>query len=137
MTLGATLSERSAQSDNLLRASALSQFQGIASQHHAKLAEALCRDDLDTAARTDMERALQVSQNSQLTRPAQPLWDDEHCPADPGARLQWVRENLMLFGQALLIWPVLWRFCKDHPETIAMGEFDGLAPGTPSSAAQV
>jgi hypothetical protein len=118
-TCGSVLREKSFLSDESLRTSALSHFQYLTSQHHARLLEALERPDLnDPAARADMESALEVSRKYQMTQPARPVWEDTHCPAEPVEQIQWVRQNLQLFGQSLQIWPVLWAWCRDNLEVV-------------------
>ena len=117
LTFGATLKEKSTQSDLSLRANLLKRFQIITSQHHVRLMEVLQRTDLtDPAVKTDVERALQVSREYQQRQPARPLWEDSHCPSDDAQQLQWVRENLQLFGESLQIWPELWNYCRNQSE---------------------
>jgi hypothetical protein len=116
-TFGATLKERSLQSERSLRRDLLKRFQVITSQHHVRLMEVLQRPDMvDPAVAADVERALQVSREYQQRQPARVLWEDSHCPTDAAQQLNWVRENLQLFGQALEVWPELWCHCRNQSE---------------------
>ncbi len=136
VTLGATLGEKGALSDQALHSNVLSQFQGMTSQFHTRMIDALNRPDLhDSRVKADLERLLQVSREFQGLQPARPLWEDRHCPQDPGAQLNWVRQSLQLFGHSLLIWPMLWRHCRDN-EGVAFTDdvAEGIAAGQQQSA---
>ncbi len=110
---GANLREKSEQPDRSLRAAVLQHFQKLSSQHHIRLMEVLQRADLtDPAVIADVEQALQVSREYQQRQPARVLWDDSQCPPEDEQQLQWVRENLNLFGRSLQLWPELWHYCR-------------------------
>jgi hypothetical protein len=135
MMIGSALSERSTQPDYHLQATLFSYLEELSSAHHLKLMQVLSGEEIkDAGLVADVEHALKISRQAQLDQSRMVMLEDTHCPKEPAAQLRWLQQELMLYGQALLIWPILWNYCKENADFAIASDTAGACPSARNAA---
>ena len=70
-------------------------------------------DSEDTNCRVDIERIIEVNQKHLTLTAELPELDDSTWPGEEVQQLVWIREQFRSFGEALILWPALWRHCQN------------------------